>query len=82
MIDDLNGQATPATLTGALTSTISQLTTAENKAQSSSVRSSLSTLIAELGAVKSDVSSGSVPKNVVNTLNTDANAADNTCGTL
>jgi hypothetical protein len=82
MIDDLNKQASQATLSSELSTTISQLTTAEDKAQSSSVRSSLDTLIAELTAVKSDVASGSVPKTVVNTLNTDANAADNTCGTL
>jgi predicted PurR-regulated permease PerM len=82
MVGDLNSGATQSTLSGEVTTTISQLTTAENDAQNSSVRSSLATLIGELGVVQKDVAGGSVPKSVISALNNDADATDNACGTI
>ena len=78
-IDDLNAQASQATLSADMTKAIGGLTTAVGKAHSASVQTALSGLLTELKTVESRVGSGSVPTSTVNALNQASTAADNAC---
>jgi hypothetical protein len=78
-IDDLNSQASQATLTGDLSTAVTQLTAAVNQAQSTSVKTALQGLLADLTQVQADVHKGSVPASTVSTLNGASAAADNAC---
>jgi len=82
MIGDLNKQASQSKLSSDIQTTISQLMTAETRAKSSAVENSLSSLLTQLSTIRTDVSDGSVPGGVVQSLNSAAQAADNACGTL
>jgi hypothetical protein len=78
-IDDLNAQAPQSVLSADMPTAITDLTSATGQAQSASVKSALSGLLAELEAVKSDVQAGSVPAASVNALNTASAKADSAC---
>jgi hypothetical protein len=78
-INDLNAQASQATLSADMTTAISDLTTASAQAQSASAKSALSALLAEFKVVRADVAAGSVPSSTVKALNADSAAADSAC---
>ncbi len=78
-IDDLNAQASQATLSADMTAAIGDLTTASAQAQSASAKAALSALLAEFKVVRADVAAGSVPESTVKTLNADSAAADSAC---
>ena len=78
-IDDLNAQATQATLDADMTAAITDLTTASAEAQSASAKSALAALLAQFKVVRADVAAGSVPPATVTALNADSAAADHAC---
>ena len=78
-IDDLNAQATQATLDADMTAAITDLTTASAQAQSASAKSALAALLAQFKVVRADVAAGSVPPATVTALNADSAAADHAC---
>jgi hypothetical protein len=78
-IGDLNSQASRATLSGDLSTAVSQLTAAVNQAQSTSVKTALQGLLTDLTQVQADVHKGSVAASTVSTLNAASAAADNVC---
>ena len=78
-INDLNAQASQATLSADMTTAIDGLTTASAQAQSAPARSALRALLAEFKVVRADVAAGSVPESTVKTLNADSAAADSAC---
>jgi hypothetical protein len=78
-IGDLNSQASQATLTGDLSTAVSQLTAAVNQAHSASVKTALQGLLTDLTQVQADVRKGSVPASTVSTLNAASATADNAC---
>jgi hypothetical protein len=79
-IGDINNQAPKATLTKDMSTTISELNDAIAKAQSASVKSALTGLLAELKSVQSAVGAGSIPTTAVNALNAASTTTDNACG--
>jgi len=79
-INDLNKQASAATLDADMTNAITQLSAAAAKTQTSTTASALHMLLTELKTVRADVTQGSVPANTVKILNDDAHAADSACG--
>jgi hypothetical protein len=78
-IDILNRPSTQDTLSADMTTAITDLTSAAGQARSTSAKSALGTLLAELKTVQADIAAGSVPSSVVRTLNADSTAADNVC---
>ena len=78
-IDDLNAQASQATLTADMTTAITDLTSASAQAQSAAAKSALSALLAQFKVVRADVAAGSVPESTVTALNADSAAADHAC---
>jgi hypothetical protein len=78
-INDLNAQASQATLTADMTVAISSLNTAISKAHSTTVKAALTGLLTDLKGVQADVSKGSVPTKTVDTLNNASNYADQVC---
>jgi hypothetical protein len=79
-IDDLNAQASQSVLSADMSAATTDLSAAISQAQSATVKSALSGLLAQLNAVKTDVQSGSVPTNTVSALNAASTTADNACG--
>jgi hypothetical protein len=78
-IDDLNAQASQSVLSADMSTAITDLTSAVAQAQSASVKSALTGLLTQLKSVQTDVHSGSVPTNTVNSLNVASTKADNAC---
>jgi hypothetical protein len=78
-IRDLNAQASQAKLTADMATAIAALNTAAAQAQSTSAKSALGGLLAELMTVRVDVQKGSVPAATVTALNKAANTADHAC---
>jgi hypothetical protein len=78
-IGDLNSHASQATLSGDLSTAVSQLTAAMNQAQGTSAKTALQGLLTDLTQVQADVHKGSVPASTVSTLNAASAAADNVC---
>jgi hypothetical protein len=78
-IGDLNARATQPKLTSDMPPAINDLTAAADQAKSTSVKSALDGLVAELKTVSTDVDRGSVPSSTVQALNNAANAADHAC---
>ena len=78
-IDDLNAQASPATLDADMSTAIDDLTRAHTEAQSASAKSALGALLSQVKVVRADVAAGSVPTSTVKTLNADSAAADHAC---
>ena len=78
-INDLNARAPQSQLTSDMTSTIADLTTAADQANSATVKSALDALRSELSTVRVDVQKGSVSAQTVAALNNASRAADNAC---
>ncbi|HEY0932591.1 MAG TPA: hypothetical protein VGD91_02505 [Trebonia sp.] len=78
-ISDLNREASQAVLTKDMSATITELDASIAKAQSTSVKSALDGLLAQLKSVQTHIESGSVPAATVNALNAAATTADNAC---
>ncbi len=78
-IDDLNAQASQATLDADMTAAITDLTSASAQAQSPSAKSALAALLAEFKVVRTDVAAGSVSAATVTALNAESAAADKAC---
>jgi hypothetical protein len=78
-INDLNAQASQATLAADMSASVSSLQTAIGKAHAASVKTALNGLLTELKSVQADVGSGSVPTDTVDALNNASNAADHAC---
>jgi hypothetical protein len=78
-INDLNAQASQATLSADMTAAIGGLTNASAQAQSPAAKSALSALLAEFKVVRADVAKGSVPGSTVKALNAASAAADSAC---
>jgi hypothetical protein len=81
-IAELNDRAkdpTQATLSQDMATTITDLTQAIDQANSASVKSALSGLLAQLQHVQSDVGKGAVPGSTVSALNAASLTADNAC---
>jgi hypothetical protein len=78
-INDLNAQASQATLDADMTAAIADLSSASAQAQSASARSALNALLAEFTVVRTDVAAGAVPAATVKALNIDSAAADSAC---
>jgi hypothetical protein len=78
-INDLNAQASQATLSADMTRTVGTLTYAVNQTNSTTVKAALNGLLTELKTVQADVRAGSVPTKTVDALNNASSAADNAC---
>jgi hypothetical protein len=78
-INDLNAQASQATLDADMKAAITDLTSASAQAQSASAKFALGALLSEFKVVRADVAAGSVPASTVKTLNADSAAADSAC---
>lgn len=78
-INDLNAQASQATLSADMTAAVSSLNSAIGKAGSTAIKSALNGLLTELKSVQADVGSGSVPTKTVAALNNASSAADRAC---
>jgi hypothetical protein len=75
----LNTQAAQATVSGEMSTAVTDLTSAAQQAQSASARSALGTMLTELKTVQAGVAAGSVPSSVVKALNAASAAADAVC---
>ena len=75
----LNTQAAQATVSGEMSTAVTDLTSAARQAQSASVRSALGTMLTQLKTVQAGIAAGTVPSSVVKALNAASSAADTAC---
>ena len=75
----LNTQAAQATVSGEMSTAVTDLTSAARQAQSTSVRSALATMLTQLKTVQAGIAAGTVPSSVVKALNAASAAADTAC---
>jgi hypothetical protein len=75
----LNTQAAQATVSGEMSTAVTDLTSATQHAQSASVRSALGTMLTQLKTVQTGIAAGTVPSSVVKALNAASAAADTAC---
>jgi len=75
----LNTQAAQATVSGELSTAVTDLTSATRQAHSGSAKSALGTMLTQLKAVQTYVAGGSVPASAVKALNSASSAADTVC---
>jgi hypothetical protein len=81
-IEDLDTRATSNKTTSDLATAVAGLASAAAQAQNTQSRGALRTLASQLKKASNDQIEGQIPASVMLTLNHDAVAADNACGTI
>jgi hypothetical protein len=81
-IEDLGTRATSNKTTADLATAVAGLASAAAKSQNTQARNALRALTRQLSTASNDQIEGQIPASVMVTLNHDAVAADNACGTI